>query len=505
MKVNKLISLCQPVETSGPEPDKIGMLRQDSRRVEHGDVFIAIRGQQTDGHLFINDAVDKGASVIICEAGEEVAADKKVFILKVKDTRSLTGHLAQHFAGNPADKMKVIGVTGTNGKTTVSTLTYQVMLKLGINAALLGTVAKHFGENVVESNLTTADPIELAEDMKQMAKAGITHLVMEVSSHALHQRRVNGIRFDIAAFTNLSHDHLDYHKSLGAYRRAKKMLFDSLDSKATAIFNGDDEQAGFMMSGCQADTVTFSFNTDSFNTDQNRDVGCQVLDNSTAGLTVRIGEALVKSELMGLFNAYNIAEAFLICRALGFDDKMIAEALETASGAPGRLERVSVSTGGTEVNQPTVLVDYAHTPDALENVSATISGIKAEHQKLHIIFGCGGNRDKAKRPRMAAAVEPYADTITITSDNPRDEDPESIIDEAMKGFKNREKVIRSADRKKAIVQAIRHGSRDTIILIAGKGHETYQEIKGRRYEFDDRQVAREALSNSNANTESAGA
>lgn len=484
------------MDVSGPEPEEIGVLRHDSRKVTGGDVFIAIRGLRADGHQFMEEAADKGASVVICE--EKIPLDKETAILRVADTRALVGPLAQAFENNPADKMKMIGVTGTNGKTTVSILTYQALRALDTKAALLGTVGKHIDDNIIESKLTTSDPIELASDMRQIADAGHTHLVMEVSSHALDQQRVNGIRFDIAAFTNLSHDHLDYHNTLQDYARAKKRLFESLDEKATAIINGDDEQAVFMISECPAETITFSFN-------KALDVECQILRNSTGGLIVRVGKRLIKSRLMGEFNAYNITETFLICRALGFDDDAIVEALERAPGAPGRLERVK--TPGDD--DPVVLVDYAHTPDALENVLRTLSEIKQDKQVLHLVFGCGGNRDKAKRPKMAAVAERYADKITVTSDNPRDEDPEAIIDDIMPGFRDPSSVERITDRREAIVKAIRNADKHSMILVAGKGHETYQEIGGQRHDFDDRTVAREAVGsrnrNGNSNTKPAGA
>lgn len=489
---NELITLCNPIDVSGPEPEEISMLRQDSRKVTNEDVFIAIRGLQADGHLFIKDAIEKGASVVISE--EDVTTDKEVSILKVADTRSLIGPLAQAFKSNPADEMKVIGITGTNGKTTVSTLTYQVLRELGTPAALLGTVAKHIGNKIIESELTTSDPIELAADMRQMADAGNTHLVMEVSSHALDQQRVNGIRFDIAAFTNLSHDHLDYHDSLKDYARAKKMLFESLDEEATAIINGDDDQAVFMISDCPAQTITFSFS-------KVLDVECQILRNSTDGLIIRIGKKLIKSTLVGVFNAYNITETFLICRALGFGGDAIAEALQKTPGAPGRLERVK-SSGS---DQPTVLVDYAHTPDALENVLRTLADLKTNQQKLYVVFGCGGNRDKMKRPKMAAIAEKYADKIIVTSDNPRNEDPDAIINDIMPGFNDASSVERITDRKEAIIEAIQAGDKNSMILIAGKGHETYQEIDGKRHHFDDRKVAREALDSRNGNGKSSGA
>jgi len=485
---DQLISLCKPIDVSGPEPNTIGALTQDSRQVEEGSVFIAIKGFQVDGHTFIDDAIDNGASVIICE--ESFYTDKDVCVLEVTDTRSLVGPLAQAFEGNPADKMKVIGITGTNGKTTVATLTYQALQKLGAKPSLLGTVAKRIGEKEVESQLTTSDPIELAADMAKMVEAGSTHLVMEVSSHALDQKRVDGIDFDVAAFTNLSHDHLDYHNNLKSYAASKKILFDNLDSQATAVINGDDKQANFIAMDCPANIIDFSFK-------KALAAECQVLSNTINGLVLRIGKTIIESPLVGTFNAYNLSEAFLICRALGYKDKEIADTLESLPGAAGRLERIE---GSGQHGNPIVLVDYAHTPDALENVASTLADIKGENQELHIVFGCGGNRDKTKRPKMAKIAEEYADRITVTSDNPRDEEPDAIIDDTMEGFKDTEPVERLTDRRKAIEKAIYDGNPNTMILIAGKGHETYQEIAGERHDFDDRQIAREALGHRNGNS-----
>jgi len=485
---NELISLCQPTDVSGPEPGSIGTLTQDSRNVESDSVFIAIRGYNLDGHSFIEDAIANGAAMIISE--KPFNTKKDVCVIQVQDTRSLVGPLAQAFEGNPAEQMKIVGITGTNGKTTVATLTYQALEKMGATPSLLGTVAKRIAGKEIESRLTTSNPIELAADMKKMVEAKSTHVVMEVSSHALDQQRVGGINFDIAAFTNLSHDHLDYHGDLDSYASAKKQLFDGLIPEAWAIINGDDDQANFIGLDCAAQTIFFSFK-------EALDVDCQILDNTINGLVLRIEKTMVESPLVGRFNAYNLAESFLICRAFGYEDADIADALKVASGAPGRLERVEGSGEGN----PVVLVDYAHTPDALKNVSSTLADLKEKNQKLHIIFGCGGNRDKTKRPEMAKIAEEYGDEITVTSDNPRDENPETIIDEIMTGFKNPDRIKRTTDRNKAINQAIATADIHTMILIAGKGHETYQEIKGKRHAFDDRKVAREALDHRNGNSE----
>lgn len=490
MNFNTLISLSKPLEVTGPKPEALGVLQQDSRKITAGDAFIAIQGHQADGHNFIQSAIDNGAVVVICEEPPRPPREyiQDACIITVEDTRSLIGPLAQAFAGNPAEQMSVIGITGTNGKTTVATLTYQLLKKLGVTPALLGTVSKCIGGETFESQLTTADPIELAADMKQMTQAGTSHLVMEVSSHALHQQRVKGINFEVAAFTNLSHDHLDYHETLADYAKSKQTLFRSLDEDATAIINADDEQALFMAEDCRADVINVSFT-------QASDMECQILDNTTNGLTLRIGKTLIESPLMGLFNAYNIAESFLIGEALGFDTDALVAAFKDIPGAPGRLQTIE----DPHSDKPIVIVDYAHTPDALKNVVQTLTELKTDQQTLHVVFGCGGNRDKNKRPKMAAIAEQYADLITVTSDNPRDEEPEAIIDDVMAGFNEKDEVIRTANRRQAITQAIEAGDADTLILVAGKGHETYQEINGKRYQFDDRQVAREALGSSNVN------
>ena len=487
MTFDKLISLCKPIDVSGPEPSSIGMLRQDSRKVEPGDVFIAIKGFQVDGHSFIDDAIANGASIVICE--EPFYSDEEVCVVEVPNTRSLVGPLAQAFYDNPAKKLTLVGITGTNGKTTVANLVYQTLQKLGKKPSLLGTVAKRIGNQELESKLTTSDPIELAADMAQMVKAGSTHLVMEVSSHALDQQRVNGIDFQIAAFTNLSHDHLDYHHDLKSYAESKKKLFDNLSPDATAVINGDDDQASFIVMDCPAEVIVFSFK-------KALKVDCQVLSNNMDGLVVRIGKVMVESPLVGTFNAYNLSQAFLVCQSMGYDSEEVKEALESSNGAAGRLERVK---GSGEKGNPVVLVDYAHTPDALENVASTLADIKAEQQQFHIVFGCGGNRDKTKRPKMANIAERYADKVTVTSDNPRDEDPDTIIDDIMEGFDDPKAITRITNRKKAIEQAIIEGNDNTLILIAGKGHETYQEVAGKRHDFDDRAIAWAALGNRNMN------
>lgn len=443
-----------------------------------GSVFIAIRGNEVDGHMFLEDAIARGANVLICEESFYTDA-KEVCVIEVESTREILGTIAQRFAGNPAEKLTTIGITGTNGKTTVATLVYQVLTKLGKKASLLGTVSKRILEEELHSSLTTSDPIELASDMKAMTEAGSEFLVMEVSSHALSQSRVSGFDFNVAAFTNLSHDHLDYHSTVEEYAKAKKMLFDQLPSSSTAIVNIDDVRGHFMVSDTKANVEEFSFKTQDNH----------ILQNSASGLTLIVDEVNIKSPLVGDFNAYNVAEAFLICKALGFDGNNIAKALQICSGASGRMETVVVEGD----HLPVVIVDYAHTPDALENVLSTLAKLKKEDGKLICVFGAGGDRDPTKRPEMARAATKYADQLFVTSDNPRFENPDVIIDQILTGFEQKEHVITQSDRKEAIQEAIKSAKSNDIVLIAGKGHEDYQDIRGTKHPFNDYEIAEAAL------------
>lgn len=457
---------------------EVSSIHQDSRQVEENSVFIAIRGNEVDGHMFLEDAIDRGAKVLICEESFYTEAED-VCVMEVENTRTLVGKLAQRFAGNPAKDLTIVGITGTNGKTTTATLVYQVLCNTGRKASLLGTVSKRILEEEVGSSLTTSDPIELADDMKIMLEAGSEYLVMEVSSHALDQHRVSGFDFSVAAFTNLSHDHLDYHSTVEEYAKAKKKLFDSLQSDSTAIVNADDPNGAYMLSDCAAENITFSFDTD-----QNF-----ILSNSPSGLTITVQGTTLKSPLVGEFNAYNVAEAFLICKALGLQSDEIAQALKDAEGASGRMQTIQVEGD----NLPLVIVDYAHTPDALENVLSTLKEIKETDQQLVVVFGAGGDRDSTKRPQMAKAAEKFADSIIVTSDNPRYENPDVIIADILDGFESLSNVTSITDRKEAIQKAIKESDSSDIILIAGKGHEDYQDVKGTKHPFDDREIAREAL------------
>lgn len=478
MNTHDLIEFINPLNTSRYKPEgEVGPLVQDSRQVTEGSVFIAIRGTEVDGHMFLEDAIHRGAKVIICE--ESYYTDAEVCVIEVENTRLLIGPLAQKMAGNPGDKLKIIGVTGTNGKTTTATLVYQTLTKLGEKVSLLGTVEKKILTESLDSRLTTADPIELAADMKKMVEAGSEYLVMEVSSHALHQARVGGFDFKVAAFTNLSQDHLDYHETIEEYAAAKKILFDGLKPESSAVINMDDSYGAFMGDGISAKISELSFRKNA-----------QVLNNSAQGLKISVDGSEISSSLVGHFNAFNLAEAFMICNELGHDKQEIASALSSVPGAPGRMESVNIES---ETDLPKVIVDYAHTPDALENVLKTLSESRTQNQFIYCVFGAGGDRDSGKRPEMAKAASEFADEIIVTSDNPRTENPDLIIADILQGFENTDNVVTITSRKEAVFKAIELASSNDIILIAGKGHEDYQEIDGKRHSFDDRVVAKEAL------------
>ncbi|MEQ9089655.1 MAG: UDP-N-acetylmuramoyl-L-alanyl-D-glutamate--2,6-diaminopimelate ligase [Balneola sp.] len=478
MNTHDLIEFINPLNTSRYKPEgEVGPLVQDSRQVTEGYVFIAIRGTEVDGHMFLEDAIHRGAKVIICE--ESYYTDAEVCVIEVENTRSLIGPLAQKMAGNPGEKLQIIGITGTNGKTTTATLVYQALTKLGEKVSLLGTVEKKILTESLDSRLTTADPIELAADMKKMVEAGSEYLVMEVSSHALHQARVGGFDFKVAAFTNLSQDHLDYHETIEEYAAAKKILFDGLKPESSAVINMDDSYGSFMADGISAQISELSFGKNA-----------QVLNNSAQGLKISVDGSEISSSLVGHFNAFNLAEAFLICNELGHDKQKIASALSSVPGAPGRMESVTLES---ETDLPKVIVDYAHTPDALENVLKTLSESRIPNQFIYCVFGAGGDRDSGKRPEMAKAASEYADEIIVTSDNPRTENPDLIIADILQGFEKTDNVVTITSRKEAIFKAIELASSNDIILIAGKGHEDYQEIDGKRHPFDDRVVAKEAL------------
>lgn len=491
MKASKIKHIAQPISVAGQVPDDAGPLFTDSRNVKPNSVFIAIDGTKSDGHDFIEEAVGRGAILVI---GEQPISSIDFEIdgfsyFQVESTKKICGSLAQAMMDYPAESLTIAGITGTNGKTTVATLVHQILTEMGTKAGLLGSAGKRIGNKEEDSYLTTPDPIELASDMARMVNEGVTHLVMEVSSHALHQQRTEGLDFDIAAYTNLSHDHLDYHETMMAYGKAKKKLFDELKPSAKAVINRDDEYTCFMIDDSEAKLVPFAFEKRNYQAHKII-IPCKIKKNTAEGLQISVGSTKLQSPMAGSFNAYNLAQAFLMVKEWGYDSKEIKQTIPNIYGAPGRLERVIIDNGN---NLPHIFVDYAHSPDALEKVLAALSEVKKKDQTLHLIFGCGGDRDSRKRPIMGKIATDKADRVTVTSDNPRTEKPDAIIDEIFEGIEHPDRVHRIIDRQHAIIDTIKNADVNTIILIAGKGHETYQEVDGVRHHFDDREVAREGL------------
>jgi len=458
----------------------------DSRLAGPGACFVAVRGSEHDGHDFIAAAVQARCAAVVCEDPAEVpdAAPHAV----VDDTHAALGRLAQAVAGNPAARLVNVGITGTNGKTTVAHLIYNILQTAGRATALLGTVGYETGRRSVESNATTPDPVTLAETMDEMVRAGRTDLVMEVSSHALDQDRTAGVDFRAAVFTNISGDHLDYHKTIENYAAAKQRLFESLAPGATAVINRDDEFADQMADAARragADVVFYGL---SDSCDYRGEIVS--LDDSGARFDVVTADGRrieIRSPMIGMHNVLNSLSAIAACEALGVDAGRIASALASGRVVPGRLEPVPWS------GDFRVFVDYAHTDDALVNVLSALNEIK--RGRLIVVFGCGGDRDRTKRPRMGRVAARLADRVVVTSDNPRSEDPQSIIDQVMEGVgaSDRDRCEVCVDRRQAIEIAAKIAEPGDIVLIAGKGHETYQEISGRRIDFSDVQTASEIL------------
>ncbi len=453
----------------------------DSRQVVEGSLFVAVKGTQVDGHKFIEQAIEKGAIAIVCEE-LPVLPNVEVTYAEVQSSSAALGQIASNFYDNPSEKLKLVGVTGTNGKTTTVTLLFRLFKSLGHSVGLLSTVENRINEEVIKSTHTTPDPIALNALLDQMVTKGCQFAFMEVSSHAIDQNRIAGLEYAGAVFMNISHDHLDYHKTFDHYIETKKKLFDGLSSKAFALVNLDDKRGQIMLQNTKAKQRSFGLK---FLTDYK----ARVITNSYQGLELDINGKSVWFRLVGKFNAYNLLAVFAVGDLLGEDPEEVLMMLSGLETAPGRFEVVDPSS------EVMALVDYAHTPDALENVLQTIDGIRTGNEKVITVVGCGGDRDKAKRPVMASIAVKWSDKVVFTDDNPRTEDPKKIIQEMMGGVGKSymRKALIIQDRKEAIKTACSMAEDGDIILVAGKGHENYQEINGVRYEFDDRQVLREML------------
>lgn len=475
MTVATLIQNINTISVTGNTATDITGIILDSRQVASGCMFFAQQGTKVDGHQFIEGVIAGGAQAIVCERLPQ-QLHPEVCYIQVQSVAEITGIVAAQFFGQPSRHFKLIGVTGTNGKTTVATLLYQLFSRLGHHCGLISTVQNHIGEKAVASTHTTPDAISLQSLLKQMQDAGCAYVFMEVSSHAIHQHRIAGILFEGGVFTNITHDHLDYHKTFDAYIRVKKSFFDHLPKTAFALTNPDDKRGAVMLQNTEARKASYALRAPA-------EFKGRVLENGAAGLLMEIEQQQVHFRMIGLFNAYNLLAVYAVARLLDQDKTTVLSLLSDMKGARGRFETY-ISPHKKIIG----IVDYAHTPDALLNVLSTIKQFGM--QEVITVVGCGGDRDRSKRPLMAQVACSHSSRVILTSDNPRSEDPEAILDEMESGLNisQKRKTLRISNRKSAIQTACSLAAPESIILIAGKGHETYQEIKGERKHFDDKEV-----------------
>jgi len=467
--------------TSGSMNVEVKGVCFDSRKVKPGFLFIAVKGTQSDGHAFIETAVNSGAIAVVAEKLPETISDQVTYVT-VKSSVKAMGIIVSNYYDNPSAKIKLVGVTGTNGKTTVATLLYKLFSSLGYKVGLLSTVNNRIGNETFVATHTTPDSIQINELLIRMLEAGCTHCFMEVSSHAVDQGRIEGLHFTGALFTNITHDHLDYHHTFESYIRAKKGFFDNLTSDAFALVNTDDKRGMVMLQNTKAKKQTYALK-------KMADFKSKIITNSIEGLELEVGSRNVWFKLIGDFNAYNLLAVYGAACLLGEDPEMVLLKLSALTGAAGRFELVLPGS------KFTAIVDYAHTPDALKNVLETIEHFRTGQEQVISVVGCGGDRDRTKRPLMAAIACKYSNKVIFTSDNPRSEDPMEIIKEMQKGVGAAEakKTLIMADREEAIKTACMMAKEKDIILVAGKGHENYQEIKGVKYPFDDKEVLERML------------
>lgn len=468
------------ISTKGDMEITINNLVFNSRQVKEGDLFVAMRGTQVDGHDFIDKALEGNASCVVCE---DLPVDLKenVTYVQVVDTAKALGMMAANFYNHPSSKLTLVAVTGTNGKTTMVTLLHQLFSEMGYQAGLLSTVENRINDTILPATHTTPDAISINQILHQMLDAGCTHCFMEASSHAIVQERTAGLSFAGAIFTNISHDHLDYHKTFDEYIKAKKKLFDELPSNAFALINADDKRGLVMVQNTKAKKHSYALKYPS-------DYKAKIINNTLHGLELEINQQSVWFRLTGEFNAYNLLGVYAAAMLMGEEEEEVLRQLSQLKGAQGRFEQVFY-------RDITAIVDYAHTPDALENVLKTIQKLRTGGEKLITVVGCGGNRDKTKRPVMAKIATQNSDKVILTSDNPRNEEPMDILRDMEAGINpvDLRKTLTITERREAIKAACGMASKGDIILIAGKGHETYQEIKGVKHPFDDREIVKELL------------
>lgn len=482
MQLSTLLNTLHPVEVIGRSDIEINSIQFDSRLVGDGDLFVAQSGTSVDGHTFITHCISQGARAIVLSNRDFLASDDNVTYILVKDTNEALGLLACEWYGNPSKHLTLVGVTGTNGKTTIATLLYKLTRGMGEKAGLLSTVVNYVDDEAVPSTHTTPDALALNALLARMVEAGCRYAFMEVSSHSIAQARVAGLDFDGAIFTNLTRDHIDYHKTFDNYRDTKKILFDRLKKNAFAITNRDDKNGMVMVQNTRSHIYTYS-------TRSLADFKGIILEEGFDGMLLSINNQEVFVPLIGRFNTSNLLAIYGTAVSLGFDKTEVLRVLSTLEAVNGRFETIHSSKGWTAV------VDYAHTPDAVDNVIKTINDIRKADSRLITVVGCGGNRDKGKRPMMASIACKGSDQLILTSDNPRDEEPVDILNDMVAGLtkKELEKTLVIEDRFSAIKTACTLAQKNDVILVAGKGHENYQIIKGVKHHFDDHEVVKQCL------------
>jgi UDP-N-acetylmuramoyl-L-alanyl-D-glutamate--2,6-diaminopimelate ligase len=468
-------------EVVGSTHVAISSVTFDSRTVKKDSLFIATKGTAVDGHEYIQQAIQNGAIAVVCESVPS-QLEETVTYVKVKDSSYSLGIIACNYYDNPSEKLKLVGVTGTNGKTTTATLLFNLFKSLGYSAGLLSTVQNKINNTVIPSTHTTPDALNLNELLATMVEQGCEFVFMEVSSHAVVQHRISGISFTGAVFTNITHDHLDYHKTFDAYIKAKKQFFDLLPATAFALTNRDDKNGPVMLQNTKAQKNTYGLKSLA-------DFKCRIIENHLNGLLLNIDNNEIWVKLIGTFNAYNVLAVYAAAILLKQDKTNVLTALSNLNSVEGRFQYIRSSQGVIGI------VDYAHTPDALKNVLETIKDIRTGNEQVITLVGCGGDRDATKRPIMAAIACEYSNKVILTSDNPRSEDPEEILNQMQKGIAptDAKKTLRISDRREAIKTACSFSNKGDIILIAGKGHEKYQEIKGVKYDFDDLEILKETI------------
>ncbi|MDR1023580.1 MAG: UDP-N-acetylmuramoyl-L-alanyl-D-glutamate--2,6-diaminopimelate ligase [Prevotellaceae bacterium] len=481
MNFTEILQQAGATEVHGNANVDVTAISSSSKDAGRGSCFVALRGTQTDGHMFIPGAVAGGAVAVICEQLPDTLSPDVCYAV-VKNSSSAAGFAASAFYGNPSRRLKLVGVTGTNGKTTIATLLYRLFKALGCKVGLISTVVYRIDDRAVEATHTTPDAITINRMLREMAEQGCSHCFMEVSSHAIVQRRVDGLRFAGGIFTNLTHDHLDYHRTFEDYLKAKKMFFDSLPKEAFALTNADERNGKVMVQNARAQVKTYGLRTPA-------DFKCRMVEQHMDGTLLDLNGAELWTKLIGDFNASNVSAVYGAALLLGAPHSEVVRIVSTLSAVAGRFEYVKSSAGVTAI------VDYAHTPDALANVLGTINRLRRDGQKLITVVGCGGNRDRAKRPIMAREASESSDAVILTSDNPREEKPEDILSEMYAGVsaEARKRTTVIADRREAIKTAVMLAQKGDIILVAGKGHESYQIIGKEKIHFDDKETLEEAF------------